>query len=227
MSLPPIGALLLAVAVCSLVGAPAAAQPDSEPGWPHYGGDLGGARYSAAAQIDRANVGRLRLAWTYRTGALGRSAPLDPRTGAKLWEYDAALDLSHGYSEVTSRGVSAWRDPAPAPGQPCRTRIFMGTLDARLVALDGDTGKPCAGFGASGQVDLTRGVDLRDLGNYQVTSAPTVTGDVIIVGSSTPARARSAGALRRGTTCWPSPCPDPAWARGAAAPFVDTSAGAA
>ena len=72
---------------------------------------------------------------------------LDPRTGAKLWEYDAALDLSHGYSEVTSRGVAAWGDPAAAPGRPCRTRIFMGTLDARLVALDGDTGTPCADFG--------------------------------------------------------------------------------
>ena len=214
MSRPPaVASRLLAVAICSLLGAPAAAQSDSEPGWPHYGNDLGGGRYSPATQIDRTNVGQLRLAWTYRTGALGRSAPLDrkaafeatpilvdgklvlstpynhvialdPRTGAKLWEYDAALDLSHGYSEVTSRGVSAWRDPAPAPGQPCRTRIFMGTLDARLVALDGDTGKPCAGFGASGQVDLTRGVDLRDLGNYQVTSAPAVTGDVVIVGSS-------------------------------------------
>jgi len=104
-------------------------QPVADIGWPHYGNDSGGARYSTAAQIDRTNVGQLRLAWTYRTGALGRSAPLDrkaafeatpilvdgklflstpynhvialdPRTGAKLWEYDAALDLSHGYSDV-------------------------------------------------------------------------------------------------------------------------------
>ena len=39
-------------------------------------------------------MGRLRLAWTYRTGTLGRSAPLDPRTGAKLWESDAAFARS-------------------------------------------------------------------------------------------------------------------------------------
>ena len=38
-------------------------------------------------------------------------------TGAKLWEYDAALDRSHGYSEVTSRGVAAWRDRPPRPGR--------------------------------------------------------------------------------------------------------------
>lgn len=191
----------------------AGAQPAGDIGWPHYGHDPGGARYSEAAQIDRTNVSQLRVAWTYRTGALGRSASLDrkaafeatpilvdgalvlstpynhvialdPRTGAKRWEWAAGLDLSHGYSEVTSRGVSAWRDPTAAPGQPCRVRILTGTLDARLVALDAASGAPCPDFGAGGQVDLTRGVDLRDLGNYQVTSAPAVAGDVVIVGSS-------------------------------------------
>lgn len=96
----------------------ASAQPDSGSEWPHYGNDAGGARYSAAAQIDRTNVAQLQVAWTFRTGALGQSAPLDrkaafeatpilvegklflstpynhvialdPRTGARLWEYDA------------------------------------------------------------------------------------------------------------------------------------------
>lgn len=204
--------LSLAVAVVMLASL-ASAQPDADSQWPHYGNDAGGARYSPAAQIDRSNVAQLQVAWTFRTGALGRSAPLDrkaafeatpilvdgklflstpynhvialdPRTGARLWEYDAALDRSHGYSEVTSRGVAAWQDAAAAPGATCRTRILMGTLDARLIALDADTGAPCPAFGASGQVDLTRGVDLRDLGNYQMTSAPAVSGDVVIVGSS-------------------------------------------
>ena len=204
--------LRLAVAVLVLASL-ASAQPDVGSQWPHYGNDAGGARYSPAAQIDRSNVAQLQVAWTFRTRALGHSAPLDrkaafeatpilvegrlflstpynhvialdPRTGARLWEFDGALDRSHGYSEVTSRGVAAWRDAAAAPGAPCRTRILMGTLDARLIALDADTGAPCPAFGASGQVDLTRGVDLRDLGNYQMTSAPAVSGDVIIVGSS-------------------------------------------
>jgi len=204
--------LRLAVAVVMLASLESA-EPDAGSQWPHYGNDAGGARYSPAAQIDRSNVAQLQVAWTFRTGALGRSAPLDrkaafeatpilvegklflstpynhvialdPRTGARLWEFDAALDRSHGYSEVTSRGVAAWQDAAAAPGAPCRTRILMGTLDARLIALDADTGAPCPAFGASGQVDLTRGVDLRDLGNYQMTSAPAVSGDVVIVGSS-------------------------------------------
>jgi len=191
----------------------AAAQAPADSTWPSYGNDPGGGRYSPLAQIDRSNVAQLRVAWTHRTGALQPETPLnkkaafeatpilvegklflstpftqvialDPRTGAKLWEHDVKLDRSRNYSEVTSRGVSAWRDPMSASGAACRLRIFMGTLDARLVALDGETGTPCGGFGVNGQVDLTRGVDLRDLGQYQVTSAPAIAGDLVIVGSS-------------------------------------------
>jgi quinoprotein glucose dehydrogenase len=203
----PLAVLLLALA-SRATGQPS---PDSE--WPSYGNDPGGARYSPLAQIDRSNVARLRLAWTYRTGALRPASPLnrkaafeatpilvegrlflstpfnhvialDPRSGDRLWEYDPALDRSHGYSEVTSRGVAAWRDPQAPPGGRCGLRIFLGTLDARLIALDGGTGALCPDFGGGGQIDLTRGVDLRDLGNYQVTSAPAVAGDVVVVGSS-------------------------------------------
>jgi quinoprotein glucose dehydrogenase len=109
---------------------------------------------------------------------------LEARSGARRWEYDPAIDRTRNYSEVTSRGVSAWRDPTSAPGQRCALRIFAATLDARLIALDGDTGRLCPDFGVNGQVDLTRGVDLRDLGQYQVTSAPAMAGDVVITGSS-------------------------------------------
>jgi quinoprotein glucose dehydrogenase len=53
-----------------------------------------------------------------------------------------------------------------------------------LFALDGETGKPCADFGANGQIDLTKDVNLRDVGQYQVTSAPAIAGDLVITGSS-------------------------------------------
>jgi quinoprotein glucose dehydrogenase len=187
------------------------ALPDS--GWPNYGHDPGGSRYSPAAQINRDNVAQLKATWSYRTGALDQvgdlkrnaafeatpilvdgklylSTPFDhvialePETGKKIWEYDSKLDTSHGFSEVTSRGVSAWKDSAARPGQPCGLRIFVGTLDARLIALDGATGKPCADFGANGQVDLTKDVNLRDAGQYQVTSSPAIAGDLVITGSS-------------------------------------------
>ena len=191
----------------------ASAQAKPEAGWPNYGNDGGGTRYSPAAQIDRTNVTQLKVAWTHRTGALPHDEELDkkaafeatpilvdgklflstpydhvialnPETGAKLWEFDPKLELPYGSSEVTSRGVSAWREPHAKAGNPCALRIFIGTLDARLIALDGATGKPCADFGMDGEVDLTNGVKLRDPGDYQVTSAPAIFNDLVITGSS-------------------------------------------
>ena len=189
------------------------AQDGATAGWPTYSGPPGGERYSSLAQINRDNVSRLELAWTYRTGALsvktdlakdaafeatpilaaGRlllTTPynvlvaLDPATGAKLWDFDPRIDLTRDSSEVTSRGVASWQDTKAKKDQPCALTVFAGTLDGRLLAVDGHTGKPCAGFGAQGQVDLTKDVDLRDAGDYQVTSAPSIAGDLVIVGSS-------------------------------------------
>ena len=133
------------------------AAKNEDAGWSSYGHDAGGARYSPAAQINAENVARsLKVAWTYRTGALSvrygdcnhmatfettpilvdgklyLSTPydhviaLEPETGRKLWEFDPMLDLTHGFSEMTSRGVSAWRDPGPSWGSPCALRIFHG-----------------------------------------------------------------------------------------------------
>jgi quinoprotein glucose dehydrogenase len=109
---------------------------------------------------------------------------LNAKTGAKIWEFDPKVEHPYGFSEVTSRGVSAWRDATAKPGKTCSLRIFIGTLDARLIALDGETGKPCADFGTGGEIDLTNEVKLRDPGDYQVTSAPVIAKDLVITGSS-------------------------------------------
>jgi quinoprotein glucose dehydrogenase len=70
-------------------------------------------------------------------------------------------------------------------GSPkCVDRIFLGTLDARLIALDAATGEPCADFGVRGSVDLTQNVDYRLGDADRITSPPTVIGDVVVVGSS-------------------------------------------
>jgi hypothetical protein len=60
---------------------------------------------------------------------------LDPVTGSERWKYDPRVDLSAGYSEVRSRGVSAWLDPERKAGEACRRRIFAGTIDARTGRL--------------------------------------------------------------------------------------------
>lgn len=158
-------------------------------------------------------MSQLKVAWTYHTGALqpetalnqkaafeatpilvdgtlylstpfNQVIALDPGSGAEKWKFDPQINRSHDYAEVSSRGVAAWVDDKAAG--PCRLRIFEGTIDARLIALDGQTGKPCADFGKNGQVELWRGVGFGPefLGYYQVTSAPTVAGDVVITGSS-------------------------------------------
>jgi len=191
------------------------AQGKDAAGWPTYGNDPGGTRYSAAEQIDRSNVEKLKIAWTYRTGALeqskrliGKAAfeatpilvngklflstpynhviALDPGSGEKLWEYDPGVNLERNYSEVSSRGVSAWYDAKGRADEPCRLRIFVGTLDAQLIALDGETGKLCGSFGTNGRVDLNKDAATQTewTGGYQVTSPPAIYGDLVIVGSS-------------------------------------------
>lgn len=179
--------------------------------WPAYGRDPGGSRYAPLTQVNRDNVGKLQPAWTYRTGAgevkspsapnaafeatpilvdgtlylatpFNRIIALDPATGAERWTFDPQIKLDRRYSEVTSRGVSTW--PAPNDKRKAARRIFAATLDARLLALEAATGKPCADFGEKGQVDLTRDIRIVDPGNYQVTSPPAILGDLVIVGSA-------------------------------------------
>lgn len=193
-------------------------------GWPAYGGDAGGTRYSPLNQITRDNVSRLTVAWSIRTGdwshkdgsqtagdgagcarchttpykfegtpitgdgrlylstPLNRVVALDPATGAVLWRWDAALDMKQERSEgFVSRGVAFW-DGAGTGN--CARRIFFGTVDARLVALDAATGTPCADFGQGGVVRLDQGVGTVEPGQYGVTSPPVVFEDLVVVGSS-------------------------------------------
>jgi quinoprotein glucose dehydrogenase len=181
--------------------------------WGYYGRDSGGQRHSPLAQVNRSNVTELEVAWTYRTRELGAgfaradklafeatpvlafdmlylSTPtniviaLDPETGRERWRHDPRIDRARRYSEATSRGVTAWQDPRAQPGTFCSRRIFTGTLDARLIALDAVTGAACTGFGARGTIDLSAGTRARDPGEYLVTSPPAVYGDLVITGAA-------------------------------------------
>jgi quinoprotein glucose dehydrogenase len=203
------------VAIFLCVGCVAALRGDASRGdqWPTYGNDPGGTRYSALTQIDRANVARLQVAWTYRTGESGgapayahiafeatpilvdgtlfvstpynRVIALDAETGAERWVYEPKVDRTRRLAIVTSRGVSTWLDPAAAPGTACRRRIYVATIDARLIAVDAASGTPCAGFGRGGEVDLTQGIVVRDGPCcYQVTSPPAIVDGLVVVGSS-------------------------------------------
>jgi quinoprotein glucose dehydrogenase len=182
-------------------------------GWPAYGHDAGGTRFSPLTQINRNNVSKLKVAWTFHVedlsdGADGRKRSglettpilvdgtlylttgynrvfaLDPETGKQKWVYDPMIDTTVEYGDgLINRGVATWLDSTSAKGQPCHRRIYELTLDARLISLDGATGEPCAGFGNYGQVSL-RDVARYRFGWYHMTSAPTVIGDVVVVGSA-------------------------------------------
>jgi len=115
---------------------------------------------------------------------VNRVIALDPVTGTQQWVYDPAADLDVGYSEgFISRGVSYWAAGHPTD-EACERRIFLGTIDARLVALDADDGTPCVDFGDSGHVRLDVDVGRVDRGDYMITSPPAIAGDVVVVGSS-------------------------------------------
>lgn len=183
--------------------------------WPVYGRDPGGARFSPLTQINRTNVAQLQPAWTYHAGLLdmsgmrhrppqlevtplvvdglmyistplGMIAALDPTTGIERWHFDAGVDPHRGYGDFASRGVAFWRSSRGIPTAACARRILATTIDSRLVALDAGTGKPCAGFGANGSIDLRQ--DLRvapfEFAAYEVTSPPVVIGDLVVTGSA-------------------------------------------
>ncbi|MGH8314714.1 MAG: PQQ-binding-like beta-propeller repeat protein, partial [Steroidobacterales bacterium] len=196
----------------TLLVAAGAARAVEEPGdWPYYGGDEFGQRFSPLDEITRDNVTGLKVAWIYHTGELGAgfakrdalafeatpihvehtlylSTPtsiviaLDAASGRERWRYDPAIDRGARYAEAASRGVSYWSANGGHGTEVCAERIFEGTLDARLIALDAHSGKPCNDFGAAGQVDLKAGQRIRDAADYLVTSPPAIFRDYVIVG---------------------------------------------
>lgn len=124
----------------------------------------------------------------YFSTPFSRVVAVDAESGVERWTFDPKIDLSLHYSEsLVSRGVAAWEAPdASERGAPCGRRILFGTLDARLLALDAEDGRPCRGFGDGGQVDLNPGIGGEmgvEPGQYEVTSPPVVVDDVVVVGS--------------------------------------------
>jgi quinoprotein glucose dehydrogenase len=125
----------------------------------------------------------------YLSTPINRVIALDPATGRERWDFDPRIDITQSYSEdLISRGVSSWNDADADPGAPCARRIFLGTVDARLIAIDAATGHACVGFGEAGTIRLDRGVEVNgrpvDRGDYLVTSPPAVVHDVVVVGSA-------------------------------------------
>src|SRR5205085_11467275 len=109
---------------------------------------------------------------------------LDPGSGRALWRFDPKIDSRvHYANSFVCRGVVWWHDKSKGNGA-CRARIFIATNDRRLVALDASTGKPCDGFGERGTLRIAPQPAMIYPGEVQITSAPVVTQNLVIVGSS-------------------------------------------
>jgi quinoprotein glucose dehydrogenase len=186
--------LLLLTAVASL----AAAGPD----WPHYGGGPEQTRYSTLTQITPANVGSLKVAWTYDTqdafkgsemqcqpvvahGVLYATSPklrvfaLNAATGAPLWSFDTSQDAKT-LSRTRIRGLMYWERGG-------ERRIYFASRHW-LYALDAGRGKPLPQFGQDGRIDLREGFEGRDPRTLSVgVNTPGVFyRDLLILGSIVP-----------------------------------------
>ena len=120
--------------------------------------------------------------------AMNRVIALDPTTGKERWVYDPKIEMGPQGNKFLCRGVAYWEDTAATAGAICRHRIFTGTKDLRLIALDAVTGRPCAGFGAGGTVDIRPDIytDTAKLnvGDVQFSAPPVTVADLVIIGGA-------------------------------------------
>jgi quinoprotein glucose dehydrogenase len=202
--------LLLLVAIFATTQALAQSAPITDYDWPTYANDPGSSKYAPLDQIDAKSMSRLKVAWEwgspdneqvkanralsnlgykstpikigdalYVNTTLGRIVALDAKTGEERWVFDTETWKSGRPANLgfNTRGVAYWEYDG-------KRRILMGTNNAYLWSIDADTGRPDAGFGDGGKVDLTQGLGRDvDRSAYSVVSAPLVIGDTVVVGS--------------------------------------------
>lgn len=121
----------------------------------------------------------------YFCTGFARVVALDPETGRELWTFDPELRARRGEGPypLTCRGVAYWDGRDAGHAGVCAERIYTGTRDAELIALDAATGRPCEGFGKAGRVALREGVGKAEPWEYYPTSPPLVIGDVVVIGA--------------------------------------------
>lgn len=108
---------------------------------------------------------------------------LEPDTGKVKWRYDAKPDrTATPQRNLTNRGVSYWQAATIAAGEPCQKRVYVGTVDAKLHAVDADTGKPCGDFGNNGVLDADQWNIANRKWPLALVQPPTVFGDTLFLG---------------------------------------------
>ncbi|MFD1911791.1 pyrroloquinoline quinone-dependent dehydrogenase [Halodurantibacterium flavum] len=197
--------LIAATIVVCAIG-PASAQQDS---WTAFHGDLASTKFSHASTFTPETITNLERAWEYRTGDVSdgsdelpetvwsatpvyangtlylgtpfyRIIALDPATGAERWTYDSDSTLEPlTQPALKNRGVAYWES-----GQPgvCEKRVFLGTMDAELHAVDADTGARCADFAEGGVLNVNQWNQVNDVFPFSLLQPPLVVGDTLLLG---------------------------------------------
>jgi quinoprotein glucose dehydrogenase len=184
-------ALLAAIAAAVATTVTSLAQAPADRWWTGYGNGADNSRYFEARQIDKGNVGRLEVAWSYPFGDTGSSpivvrgvaygrgrngslVAVDARTGVEVW-------VRERMNGMTSRGLNYWESP---DGRDQRLIFSMNSL---LQQVDAKTGKSILSFGTNGVVDLREGIDGRDpgtIGNIQSNTPGEIFENLLILGSA-------------------------------------------
>ena len=199
-------ARILPAALAVLTASAAHAQQDS---WTSFHGDLASTKFSNAGTITPQTVADLERAWEYHTGDVSdgsgelpetvwsatpiyangtlylgtpfyRIVALDPATGAERWTYDSESRLEAlTQPALKNRGVAYWQS-----GQEgvCEKRVFLGTMDAELHAVDADTGQRCADFAEGGVLNVNQWNEVNDVFPFSLLQPPLVVGDVLLLG---------------------------------------------
>jgi quinoprotein glucose dehydrogenase len=181
------GGLKLAAALAVSASGAAMAQkamPDGD--WRTLNRDLAATRFSPLADINRSNVTQLKPAWTYALKGNNTATPLvidstmyfpignrvvalDADTGQEKWVFTIPNGADNRPRNASGRGLSYWEgDTATAP----RLLVMAGTT---MLSLDAATGKPSAGFGTDGMIDVGIGFG----------GAPTIADGVAVIGAAT------------------------------------------
>jgi quinoprotein glucose dehydrogenase len=176
--------------------------------WDAFGGNQQAQKYSTATQINPENVGSLKKAWDFHTGDVSSGShsttwgatplfvndtvytgtpkynifALEPDTGKLKWKYSANGNNGDENQGLKNRGVAYWAASAPVAGQPCQKMVYIGNMQGELHGVDADTGKPCAGFGKNGIVDVDGFNQTNHKWKIGLIQPPAVYKDTLILG---------------------------------------------
>ncbi|SEK32689.1 quinoprotein glucose dehydrogenase [Roseivivax marinus] len=191
--------------------APVPLVPDT-PTWNTFHGQLSAQKYSPLTEITPDNVGDLEKVWEVHTGDVSdgsgdlpttvwsatpvyangllyigtpfyRVLALDPATGEEVWSFDSESRLEAlTQPALKNRGVAYWEAENPVEGETCQKIVYLGTMDARLFAMDADTGELCSDFGDNGALNVNQWNDTNNKWPFSLLQPPTVAGNHVIMG---------------------------------------------